>query len=299
MDALPDDAGRVVLFYDALDLPGDETLYSADPNNQPPPPNLQGVRTVGDPNQRGPLAFILTTSKPVWAVGEPVAFEMLLQNLSDEPQQVDLPSGQDFDITVTDEAGREVWRWSSGRFFTQVFRSLTLQPREQRTYRAEWDQRDAEGRAAPPGRYQATAVFASTDRLASNPVSFTIAAGGQGQRPQNYAVLVDALRASGATAEDTGPVNSPILGGEVRSLRVNGETLQVFEYANEADAATDAARLSPDGTTYRGPNRVIAVDYIAPPHVYRSGRIIVIYAGRDASLPRLLETLLGPQVAGG
>ena len=42
-DVWPDDAGTAVLFFDALALPGDETRYSADPNNQPPPPNLQGV----------------------------------------------------------------------------------------------------------------------------------------------------------------------------------------------------------------------------------------------------------------
>jgi hypothetical protein len=39
----PDAGGRIVLYYDALDLPGDDKLYSADPNNQPPPPNLQGL----------------------------------------------------------------------------------------------------------------------------------------------------------------------------------------------------------------------------------------------------------------
>lgn len=42
-DVWPDNGGRAVLFYDALDLLGDDVLYSADPNNQPPPPNLQGT----------------------------------------------------------------------------------------------------------------------------------------------------------------------------------------------------------------------------------------------------------------
>ncbi len=42
-DVWPDEGGTVVLFFDALALPGDETQYNADPNNQPPPPNLQGV----------------------------------------------------------------------------------------------------------------------------------------------------------------------------------------------------------------------------------------------------------------
>ncbi|MFN8559118.1 MAG: lamin tail domain-containing protein [Dehalococcoidia bacterium] len=42
-DVWPDDAGQVVLFFDALALPGADVRYNADPNNQPPPPNLQGV----------------------------------------------------------------------------------------------------------------------------------------------------------------------------------------------------------------------------------------------------------------
>lgn len=46
LDVWPDDTGEVVLFYDALDLPGDDTFYSADPANQPPPPNLQ-LRPTG------------------------------------------------------------------------------------------------------------------------------------------------------------------------------------------------------------------------------------------------------------
>ena len=42
-DIWPDDAGQAVLYYDALALLGDETSYSADPANQPPPPNLQAA----------------------------------------------------------------------------------------------------------------------------------------------------------------------------------------------------------------------------------------------------------------
>lgn len=43
-DVWPDDNGRAVLYYAALELPGADTRYSADPANQPPPPNLQGVQ---------------------------------------------------------------------------------------------------------------------------------------------------------------------------------------------------------------------------------------------------------------
>lgn len=39
----PDFAGRAVLYYDALDLPGAETRYISHPALQPQPPNLVGV----------------------------------------------------------------------------------------------------------------------------------------------------------------------------------------------------------------------------------------------------------------
>jgi hypothetical protein len=42
-DVWPDTMGQVILFYEALQLPAASPLYSADPNNQPPPPNLVGV----------------------------------------------------------------------------------------------------------------------------------------------------------------------------------------------------------------------------------------------------------------
>jgi hypothetical protein len=42
----PDDAGAIVLFAGPLGLIADETRYSADVNDQPPPPNLQGTTRV-------------------------------------------------------------------------------------------------------------------------------------------------------------------------------------------------------------------------------------------------------------
>ncbi len=42
-DVWPDAGGNAVLYFDALDLLGADTRYSADRNNQPPPPNLQGI----------------------------------------------------------------------------------------------------------------------------------------------------------------------------------------------------------------------------------------------------------------
>jgi hypothetical protein len=45
-DWLPDDGGELSLFADPLGLLADETRYDADPDNQPPPPNLQLPETL-------------------------------------------------------------------------------------------------------------------------------------------------------------------------------------------------------------------------------------------------------------
>lgn len=45
----PDEGGTIVLFAGPLDLVADDARYSADVDNQPPPPNLQGTTTVTSP----------------------------------------------------------------------------------------------------------------------------------------------------------------------------------------------------------------------------------------------------------
>jgi hypothetical protein len=42
-DVWPDEGGSIVLFAGPIDLAADDTRYSADIDNQPPPPNLQGT----------------------------------------------------------------------------------------------------------------------------------------------------------------------------------------------------------------------------------------------------------------
>jgi hypothetical protein len=40
---LPDDQGTVELWVNFLDFLAGRVIYRSDPNNQPPPPNLQGL----------------------------------------------------------------------------------------------------------------------------------------------------------------------------------------------------------------------------------------------------------------
>src|SRR5712691_2043356 len=111
--------------------------------------------------------------------------------------------------------------------------------------------------------------------------------------PMNYTELVAKLRASGAKVIPGADMNQPFMDVRGRTLTVNGEQLQVYEYASMADANTQAARISPDGTAFTtvsssgGPGSAIQVDWVKPPHLYKAGRIIVMYIGTNESLLHL------------
>ncbi len=122
----------------------------------------------------------------------------------------------------------------------------------------------------------------------------------------DYAGLLAALQAEGAMA--TPGERSPFTSLSVNPvlITVNGEDVWVYEYADSAAAVQDAAYISPDGGQITVPDpddpsivTVSIIEWMAIPHFYRSGRIIVQYVGEDPSLISLLESLLGPQFAGG
>ena len=105
--------------------------------------------------------------------------------------------------------------------------------------------------------------------------------------------LVDTLRAKGLTVEPAGSVSQPFFDVEGSLLQVQGADVQVFEFA-DADAARAAmATIGPDGNP-----PTMMIDWVAAPHFYQAGRLIVLYIGDDAAVTQALNDALGAQVAG-
>lgn len=75
---------------------------------------------------------------------------------------------------------------------------------------------------------------------------------------------------------------------------LNGETVQVFEYDSAETMESDAVLVSADG----GSIGTSMVNWVATPHFYKKGRILVLYLGDTAETLELLESVLGPQFAG-
>jgi hypothetical protein len=118
------------------------------------------------------------------------------------------------------------------------------------------------------------------------------------------ASVEDSLRAAGATVTEQPPdTGTFIFHGSKHHLLVNGQDVWVYEYVTPALAELDASHISPDGSTVHtgiGPFGVtLNVDWIAAPHFYKVGRVIVEYFGSDAETLRLLRQVCGSPFAGG
>ena len=109
-----------------------------------------------------------------------------------------------------------------------------------------------------------------------------------------YDQLFSALQSAGFSVEAAGDVTQPFFEPVGKVIKVDDQDIQVFEFGTESEAALAAGEISPDGSSVG----TSMVSWIAPPHFYQSGNIIVLYMGDEASLMRFLEERLGAQVAG-
>jgi hypothetical protein len=106
--------------------------------------------------------------------------------------------------------------------------------------------------------------------------------------------LVEALQAEGAQVELGDSIQQPFLSVPGQIVQVNGADVQVFEYASAEDMGLEASQVTEDGS----PIGTSTITWIAPPHFYRSGRLLVLYVGEDQAVIDLLESVIGPQFAG-
>jgi len=121
---------------------------------------------------------------------------------------------------------------------------------------------------------------------------------------EDYASLVENLRAAGATVDPAGTITGNVFAPQEQILTVNGESVVVYEFggAEEADAAADG--VSPSGSSIvtimaDGTQRGIVHDWRVPAHFYKAGNLIVLYVACDSDVISLLEGTIGPQFAGG
>jgi hypothetical protein len=128
--------------------------------------------------------------------------------------------------------------------------------------------------------------------------AFSTACADDSERVAGYATLIDNLCQAGAVVEPGGEVGPDLLSPKRMLMTVNGSDVTVWEYDDAAVADAEAAFISPDGFTIRTDTKTMCVGWIAPPHFYKAGKLIVLYVGESETVTNVLENVLGPQFAG-
>ena len=116
---------------------------------------------------------------------------------------------------------------------------------------------------------------------------------------RDHVSFIDAIRARSLVAEIVGP--APAIAG-VRGygtrVRLQGgdfadATIDSYNYDATDLRVSDATMIA-----VADADRLRSVRFPAPYHLFRRERVIVLYAGDDAGVRRLLSDLLGAQFAG-
>jgi hypothetical protein len=97
-----------------------------------------------------------------------IEFAFRVTNNASRKLELLFPSGQTHEIVVVDSVGREVWRWSEGRMFTQALQNKVLESSASLSWDAAWR---AE---VPPGRYVAIASLLSESKPIEERVEFEV-----------------------------------------------------------------------------------------------------------------------------
>jgi hypothetical protein len=91
-----------------------------------------------------------------------------VRNVGGKHAELTFPSGQSYDFVVVDSLGKEVWRWSHHRMFTQGVQNKQLGSGESLQVAETWKQ------GARPGRYTAIATLKSTNFPVEQRVEFVM-----------------------------------------------------------------------------------------------------------------------------
>lgn len=98
---------------------------------------------------------------------QPVTFGMEIKN-NIAAMTITYRSGQYYDFWV-EQNGREVWRWSRGRMFTQALVNQTLNAGAVLQFSAQWDGQGRDGKPVAPGTYTVHARWLAQTELAATP----------------------------------------------------------------------------------------------------------------------------------
>jgi hypothetical protein len=109
---------------------------------------------------------------------------------------------------------------------------------------------------------------------------------------------IAALRSRGISAQPRGSGGSELLGVRPAVYRLADGQVEIFRFPSAEAARKHAKRVDPGGYGVRSESGAVQVEWVAPPHWFRSGGSIVLYLGTSTRVLEALRALAGPQFAG-
>lgn len=94
----------------------------------------------------------LTTDQPRCGLREPIVFTLTIANPSSDPAFLSFRTGQRYELTIEDERGRVVWRWSVAMMFTPRIGAETVWPGRSLLYQERYEGPLAAGTYRVTGR---------------------------------------------------------------------------------------------------------------------------------------------------
>ena len=84
------------------------------------------------------------------AVGSTVRLALRVTNLAKHFVEVNFPSGQTHEFVILDSVGTEVWRWSTGKMFTQALQNRNVDPNATLSFDEQWKPQGRRGHFTAP-----------------------------------------------------------------------------------------------------------------------------------------------------
>ncbi len=120
-------------------------------------------KSVGRHHESATLASSFTVS-----VRDGVHFALEVRNNSNRMVELRFPSGMTHDFFVLDASGKEVWRWSAGRMFTQSLQNKLIKSHDNAVFADRWTATNAHG------KFTAVAILASENHPVEERAEFEL-----------------------------------------------------------------------------------------------------------------------------
>jgi hypothetical protein len=97
-----------------------------------------------------------------------LSFALELTNASKKSVELEFPSGQEYDFSIVDSTGHEVYSWGKGRMFTQSLQNRLIDSGETMRFSGSTD------KTLPGGSYVAVATLRSSNYPLQERVAFQL-----------------------------------------------------------------------------------------------------------------------------